>query len=70
MDIGTLEVRRLMLGLVTMWILLVLMSWYRDGSYILVLVRPTQSDPEIIADCCQAMAQINLNLKSKLSDLA
>ena len=39
MDIGTLDVRRLMLGLVTMWILLVLMSWYRDGSYILVLVK-------------------------------
>ena len=39
MDIGTLEVRRLMLGLVTMWILLVLMSWYRDGSYILDLVK-------------------------------
>lgn len=28
-----------MLGLVTRWILLVLMSWYRDGSYILVLVK-------------------------------
>ena len=28
-----------MLGLVTMWILLVLMSWYRDGSYILDLVK-------------------------------
>ena len=51
MDIGTLDVRRLMLGLVTMCILLVLMSWYRDGSYILDLVKVfTNEKVHLIAD--------------------